>query len=58
VEQRLAAYTPLETDPLVVAEMERILRSGMKSPRPLPAIPGQPASAASGEGRRPRRFRR
>ncbi|MFM7172101.1 MAG: trimethylamine methyltransferase family protein [Caldilinea sp.] len=58
VEQRLAAYTPLETDPLVVAEMERVLRSGMKSHRPLPAIPGQPASTASGEGRRPRRFRR
>jgi trimethylamine--corrinoid protein Co-methyltransferase len=58
VEQRLAAYTPLETDPLVVAEMERVLRSGMKSHRPLPAIPDQTASAASGEGRRPRRFRR
>jgi trimethylamine--corrinoid protein Co-methyltransferase len=60
VEQRLAAYTPVVTDAHAVAEMERILRSGMTAgDAPLPAIPGLGAAGdAAGDGRRQRRFRR
>jgi trimethylamine--corrinoid protein Co-methyltransferase len=59
VEQRLAAYTPVATDPHAVVEMERILRSGMTGDAPLPAIPGMGAAGAqASDGRRQRRFRR
>jgi trimethylamine--corrinoid protein Co-methyltransferase len=59
VEQRLAAYTPVATDPRAVAEMERIIRSGMAGAAPLPAIPGLGGDIVSGgDGRRQRRFRR
>lgn len=59
VERRLAAYTPIETDPLAVAEMERLIRSGMHGDAPLPAIPGLRAeNNGAGESRRQRRFRR
>ena len=39
VERRLAAYTPVETDPAADAEMRRLIRAGMAGDRPLPAIP-------------------
>jgi len=59
VEQRLAAYTPVATDPRIVAEMERIIRSGMTGAAPLPARPGlHSAGAANADARRVRRFRR
>jgi trimethylamine--corrinoid protein Co-methyltransferase len=59
VEERLAAYTPVATDPLAVAEMARIIRSGMHHDAPLPAIPALPAAgSATGDGRRQRRFPR
>ena len=59
VEQRLAAYTPFETDPRAVTEMERLIRSGMSSDAPLPAIPGLRGDfVRGGDGRRQRRFRR
>jgi len=60
VEQRLAAYTPVATDPLAVAELERILRSGMRGDAALPAIPDwrSPGSDETVDGRRQRRFRR
>ena len=59
VEQRLAAYMPVETDPRAVAEMERLIRSGMAGAAPLPAIPGLGGEIVSGgDGRRQRRFRR
>lgn len=59
VEQRLAAYTPVATDPRAVAEMERLIRSGMAGAAPLPAIPGLGGEIVSGgDGRRQRRFRR
>ncbi len=62
VERRLAAYEPLETDPLIVAEMERIITSGMSEPAPLPDVPAahHQAGDAAGEGdrRRHRRFAR
>jgi trimethylamine--corrinoid protein Co-methyltransferase len=59
VEQRLAAYTPIETDPLAVAEMERLIRGGMETGAALPTVPGWRApGSAAGDGRRQRRFRR
>ena len=63
VEQRLAAYTPVATDPHAVVEMERILRSGMTGDAPLPAIPGVGGTGGetggeTGDRRRQRRFRR
>ncbi|MCB9136509.1 MAG: trimethylamine methyltransferase family protein [Anaerolineales bacterium] len=39
VETRLAAYDPLETDPRAVAELQRIIQSGMTVEAPLPFIP-------------------
>ncbi len=40
VERRLAAYEPIETDKRVLAEMERLMVSGMVAKeRPLPLIP-------------------
>lgn len=64
VERRLAAYEPLETDPLVVAEMERLITAGMSTPAPLPIVAPPAATAAGGSPpatdarRRPRRFAR
>ena len=58
VERRLAAYEPLETDPLLVAEMERLITSGMSAPAPLPAVsaPPRPAAGDVDSRRRQRRF--
>ena len=60
VDRRLAAYQPVETDPVAVAELERIIRSGLRDQAELPYVP--PAAApvplvGGGEGRRrnPRR---
>lgn len=39
VTQRLAAYTPIETDPGTDAEMRRLIQSGVKGDTPLPAVP-------------------
>jgi len=39
VEQRLAAYRPLETDPAIDAELRRIIASGLESQTDLPFIP-------------------
>ena len=59
VERRLAAYEPLETDPLLVAEMERLITGGMSAPAPLPAVPLPPAHSPQADSRRrPRRFAR
>lgn len=61
VERRLAAYEPIETDPLITAEMERIITSGMKNLAPLPDIPparGRPADFPGEDRRRRRRFTR
>jgi trimethylamine--corrinoid protein Co-methyltransferase len=66
VERRLATYEPIETDPVLEAEMDRIIRSGLESQEALPAIPPPPdasarlvAAAAGAPGRRhnPRRGR-
>ena len=59
VERRLAAYEPLDTDPLAVAEMERIISAGLSAPAPLPAVPAAAARAATADTRRrARRFTR
>jgi len=67
VDRRLAAYEPVETDPAVVAEMGRIIRSGFVSQEALPAVPPPPdasvrlaareAGAAPGRRPNPRRGR-
>jgi len=57
-DRRLARYRPIETDPAVVAEMERIIRSGLEGQTELPALPPAPepvdddgSAAADGTGR-------
>jgi trimethylamine---corrinoid protein Co-methyltransferase len=67
VERRLAAYVPPETDPLLEAELGRIIRSGLVAQEQLPAVPPPPdasqaaraAAAGAGPARRanPRRGR-
>ncbi|HXG25308.1 MAG TPA: trimethylamine methyltransferase family protein [Candidatus Binatia bacterium] len=46
VERRLAAYKPVETDPLAVAELERIIRTGLVEQSELPFVPPPPAPDA------------
>jgi len=63
VERRLAEYRPIETDPAVVAEMQRIIRSGLVAQETLPELPvATEPSAPGGDGtarrrRNPRRER-
>ena len=46
----------LETDPLTVAEMEKIIHSGMSAPAPLPYVPApRPGPSADGDSRRRQR---
>ena len=55
VDRRLAAYQPVETDPVAVAELERIIRSGLRDQTELPYVPPAAAPVAlpvEGEGRR------
>jgi trimethylamine--corrinoid protein Co-methyltransferase len=62
VERRLAAYEQLETDPAIVAEMQRIITAGMSAPAPLPEVPVTRHRGADageeGDRRRRRRFAR
>lgn len=59
VTRRLAAYEPIETDTAVVAEMARIIKSGLLTQEQLPDIPvAARPSAASSNARRQRRHRR
>ena len=46
VERRLARYRPLETDPAIEAELQRIIRSGLTSPDRLPLVPPAPEPTA------------
>jgi trimethylamine--corrinoid protein Co-methyltransferase len=57
VERRLAAYRPPATDPRLVAELERIIRSGLTDQTVLPAVlpAAQPADAVPDDGRAGRR---
>ena len=67
VERRLVAYEPIETDPVAVGELQRIIRAGMESQVELPYVPpaapseGGVSAADSSEaprGRRPNPRRR
>lgn len=60
VEQRLAAYTPIATDPRAEAEMRRLIRSGMTGDRPLPetSLPVPKAQPAEVTDRRAHHRRR
>ena len=60
VEQRLARYTPFETDAVLDAEMQRMILDGMESQDTLPNIPPPPEGGApeAPKGRRGRRSRR
>jgi trimethylamine--corrinoid protein Co-methyltransferase len=56
VERRLTAYRQLETDPLLDAEMQRIIRSGMSSRDvPLPLVAPAPEPPAGDDDGAPRR---
>jgi trimethylamine---corrinoid protein Co-methyltransferase len=62
VDRRLAAYRQPATDPLIVAELEGIIRAGLNDQTELPTIPPPPepsAAPAGGPARRtnPRRHR-
>ena len=39
VDRRLARYRPIETDPAIDAELQRIIRSGLESQTELPVLP-------------------
>ena len=61
VERRLAAYQPIDTDPLAEQELARIIKAGLVSQTELPFIPPAPARAdaaafaATGDAPRGRR---
>jgi trimethylamine--corrinoid protein Co-methyltransferase len=48
VERRLARYQPVDTDPRAVAELERIIRSGLTGQRELPSVPPPAEPVAEG----------
>ena len=56
--QRLAAYTPIETDPKLDAELRRLIRAGMETDQPLPTVPKHFGGETAVSNRRARRFRR
>jgi trimethylamine--corrinoid protein Co-methyltransferase len=58
VERRLAAYTPLETDPRLEAELRRIIQARLTQQQVLPQIPPPPALIPQTPSRRPRGPRR
>jgi len=55
VESRLAAYAPIETDPLLDEEMRRLIVAGMTAPAPLPELPPPPDPGAHVQATRARR---
>jgi len=60
VDRRLAAYQPVETDPLIVAELDRVIRAGLVGDAALPFVPPADAPVALAEdvdGRRRNRRR-
>jgi len=58
VEQRLSAYNPIETDPLVDAELRHLIQSGLTGTNPLLEIPTASKHAAAADPRRQRKFKR
>jgi trimethylamine--corrinoid protein Co-methyltransferase len=60
VEARLANYRPIETDPMLDAEMRRMITSGLTTQTSLPSLPPPPEPGervAAVRGRRPNRRR-
>jgi trimethylamine--corrinoid protein Co-methyltransferase len=61
VERRLGAYRQLETDPVLEAELQRIIRSGLVDQTELPLVPAAPEPVLPGDAgpgrRRPNRRR-
>ena len=59
VETRLAAYTPIDTDPRFDTEMRRMIVAGMTAEAPLPELPPPPAGGPREtlRARRPNRRR-
>jgi trimethylamine--corrinoid protein Co-methyltransferase len=61
VDRRLGAYRQLETDPVLDAELQRIIRSGLVEQSDLPLVPPAPEPAVgaddAGPGRRHNRRR-
>jgi trimethylamine--corrinoid protein Co-methyltransferase len=51
VDRRLKAYEPVETDPLVIAELEKLIRSGLQAQDNLPEIPVAEAPRKQTESR-------
>jgi trimethylamine--corrinoid protein Co-methyltransferase len=58
VEERLAAYRPVDSDPALVSELQKIIRSGMKGDTPLPEVPAATVPAANSDGGMDSRRRR
>ncbi|MEA2545299.1 MAG: trimethylamine---corrinoid protein Co-methyltransferase, partial [Chloroflexota bacterium] len=59
VDRRLAAYRQLETDPLLDAELRRIIRAGLVDPdAALPQVPPAPEPAEAGDAGPGRRHNR
>lgn len=61
VNNRLAAYVPVETPPEIDTELRRLIQSGLSGDASLPEIPPHVAKSTTTEtpmGRRPRRRRR
>lgn len=60
VEHRLAAYSPVETDPAADAELRRLVMAGLRQQGELPVLPAPPAAAPvdAARGRRSRPGRR
>jgi hypothetical protein len=45
VDRRLARYRPVETDPVIDAEMRRIIVAGLEEQTELPVLPPAPQPA-------------
>ena len=58
VDRRLAAYRQLETDPLIDAELRRIIQAGLVSQDRLPEIPVAPEPTAPADPSAGRRHNR
>jgi len=58
VETRLAAYQPVATDERLLQEMDRLIRRGMSTERPLPTVAPAPPPQRRHEPRRRRGRRR
>jgi trimethylamine---corrinoid protein Co-methyltransferase len=50
VDRRLGAYRQLETDPVLDAELQRIIRAGLADQTELPLVPPAPEPVASDDG--------